>query len=114
MENKFSWEIIPFTERQYIYKGLLSLVQSNSGIGFCNNEQGHPAYAIGREGKFDYIAWGDSPEKNKLFKIMQALSLSLCESEIDESSETTDYVFDWSGFCHLAYAAYEKSKSNIN
>lgn len=96
-----------FSEMQMIYLGLLALVKSNSGKGFCNCDQGHPAYAIGRSGDYDHEQWGDSPEHNKLFQMMHALSVSLSEAELDGTSEIGDYVFSWSDFCRLAYAAYE-------
>ncbi len=102
---------LSFSERKLIYQGLLSLVKSNSGVGFANCDQGHPAYAIGRKGEFDYRMWGDSPEHNELFKLMHSLSVSLSESEIDSSSEILDYVFCWADFCQLAYSAYENAKT---
>ena len=101
---------LSYSERKLLYLGLLALVKNNSGEGFQNSDQGHPAYAIGRGGKFDYDCWGDSPEKNKLFGMMHTLSVSLSEAEIDSSSEISDYVFCWADFCHLAYGAYEKLK----
>ncbi len=100
-----------FSEKQLIYRGLLSLVNSNSGFGFQNNDQGHPAYAIGRSGQYDYAQWGDSPEHNKLFRLMHGLSVELSEAELDESAEIIDYVFCWADFCSLACAAYEKHKN---
>jgi len=103
---------LEFSEKAMIYQGLLSLVKSNSGIGFCNNNQGHPAYAIGREGKFDYATWGDSPDRNRLFKMMHRLSVELCKAELDGSSEIGDYVFSWSDFCNIAYASYERAKNS--
>ena len=101
---------LSFPERQMIYLGLVALVKGNSGIGFCNTDQGHPAYAIGRSGTFDYGQWGDSPEHNTLFKMMHTLSVSLSEADLDSSSEVGDYIFCWADFCSMAYAAYEKSK----
>ena len=106
--NPFS--SLSYSERKLLYLGLLALVNGNSGEGFHNGDQGHPAYGIGRDGKFDYEAWGDSPDHNKLFRLMHTLSVSLSEAEIDSSSEISDYVFCWADFCRLAYAAYEKSK----
>lgn len=101
---------LSFSDRQLLYQGLLSLVKSNSGVGFANSDQGHSAYAIGRKGDFDYEKWGDSPDRNRLFKLMHALSVSLSEAEIDSSAEVSDYVFCWADFCQLAYSAYEKAK----
>ena len=104
------FENFDFSEKQLIYQGLLALVKGNSGFGFCNNDQGHPAYAIGRKGEFDFEQWGDSPDANRLFRMMHALTLSLNAAEIDGSSEISDYVHSWSDFCSLAYSAYESAK----
>lgn len=100
------------SERRLIYLGLLTLVKSNSGYGFCNGEQGHAAYVVGRSGKWDYNTWGDSPEHNMLFKMMHTLSVSLVDSELDGSSEVSEYVFSWSDFCNIAHTAYEENKNN--
>lgn len=108
-EQSDPFERLSFSERQMIYFGLVSLVKSNSGVGFCNADQGHPAYAIGKGGEFDFQQWGDSPKHNKLFRMMHSLSVSLSEAEIDGSSEVGDYVFCWADFCQMAYAAYLKN-----
>ena len=105
-----AFDKLSHSERQLIYLGLLSLVKANSGYGFCNCEQGHAAYAVGRSGKWNYDTWGDSPEHNKLFKMMHTLSISLVDSELDGTSEVSEYVFSWSDFCNIAYAAYEENK----
>lgn len=99
-----------FDDKQLLYQGLLSLVTSNSGYGFANNDQGHLAYAVGRSGNFDYETLGDSPDRNRLFQMMHALSIELNVADIDGTSEVGDYVFSWADFCNLAYAAYEKAK----
>ena len=64
---------LKFAEKQMIYQGLLSLVETNSGIGFANNDQGHPAYALGRNGTINHDEWGDSPDANLLFQMMVSL-----------------------------------------
>lgn len=104
------FESLSFFDKQLLYLGLLSLVTSNSGHGFANGDQGHMAYAIGRNGKYNYETWGDSPERNRLFRMMHALSIELSAAEIDGGSEIRDYVFSWSDFCTLAYSAYEDVK----
>lgn len=104
------FEHFDFAEKQLLYGGLLALVKANSGVGFYNNDQGHPAYAIGRKGEFDFAQWGDSPDSNKLFRMMHALTLSLGAAEIDGKSEISDYIYSWSDFCNLAYSAYERVK----
>jgi len=103
---------LPFAEKLLIYRGLLALVERNSGFGFCNNDQGHPAYGIGRGGTADYEQWGDSPNHNILFKMMHALSVELSAAEVDNSAEISRYVFCWSDFCHIAYSAYERYNTN--
>ena len=110
MESDSPFSALTFSEKQLVYRGLLSLVTNNSGYGFCNNDQGHPAYAVGQSGKHDYKQWGDSPDHNRLFKLMHTLSVELSDAEIDGSAEIGDYIFSWSDFCHLAYAARNKPK----
>jgi hypothetical protein len=109
-DTKSPFESLTFSEKQLLYRGLLSLVTSNSGYGFCNNDQGHPAYAFGRSGQVDYKQWGDSPERNSLFKMMHTLSVELSAAEIDSTAEVSDYIFSWSDFCSLAFNAYEQAK----
>ena len=98
------------SDKRMIYQGLLCLVRSNSGVGFCNGDQGHPAYAVGREGKYDYQTFGDSPEHNRLFKMMHELSVALSEGDLDGSSELGNCIYSWADFCRIAYEAYEKHK----
>jgi hypothetical protein len=105
-----SFEGLSFSEKQLIYRGLLCLVTSNSGYGFHNHDQGHPAYAVGQSGEFSYQQWGDAPDRNHLFQMMHSLSVELSAAEIDSSAEISDYVFSWADFCRLAYSAYEKAK----
>jgi hypothetical protein len=106
------FEAFSFSQKQLLYKGLLALVKSNSGRGFANGDQGHPAYAIGRGGTFDYDKWGDSPDRNEMFQMMQSLSGDLCVGEIDGSSEIGEYVHAWCDFCEIAYNAYLDAKKN--
>jgi hypothetical protein len=104
------FDSLSFSDKQLVYRGLLCLVKSNSGYGFCNNDQGHPAYAVGRSGTVDHDQFGDSPERNHLFRMMHTLSVDLSAGEIDESSEIEEYVFCWADFCNLAYGAYQESR----
>ena len=105
------FEELSFSQKALIYRGLLCLVESNSGFGFANSDQGHPAYAVGRSGKVDSETWGDSPDRNTLFKMMHELSVELSGAELDNSSEIGQYVFSWADFYHIAYEAYEKAKN---
>ena len=104
------FEQFEMRDKVMIYQGLLCLVRSNSGVGFWNGDQGHPAYAVGREGKFDHQTFGDSPEHNRLFRMMHELSVALCGGDLDGSSEVGNYIYSWSDFCRIAYEAYEKHK----
>src|SRR6266513_3499845 len=108
--TKSPFESLSFSEKQLLYRGLLCLVTSNSGYGFCNNDQGHPAYAVGRSGQYDHKQWGDSPERNNLFNMMHVLSVELSAAEINNSAEVSDYIFSWADFCGLTYSAYERAK----
>jgi hypothetical protein len=108
--NSPSFDSFSFSQKQLLYRGLVALVNSKSGNGVCNNDQGHMAYAIGRDGTYDYEQWGDSPEHNQLFIMMHALSLDLSEAEIDGSAELSEYVFAWCDFCNLVYSAYQRGK----
>jgi hypothetical protein len=112
MNSQSPFGSLDFSEKQMVYLGLLSLVKSNSGVGFANRDQGHPAYVVGRNGTHDYAQWGDSPERNTLFKMMHSLSVELSEAEIDGSSEISEYVFSWADFCALAYEAYLEAKGS--
>ena len=102
---------LDMSQKQLVYRGLLALVKSNSGYGFCNNDQGHPAYAIGRSGKHDYRQWGDSPDDNRLFKMMHTLSVELNVADLDGTSEIAEYIYCWADFCILANDAYLKAKA---
>jgi hypothetical protein len=113
MKSNSSFENLSFADKQLVYRGLLCLVTSNSGYGFCNNDQGHPAYAVGQSGEHDSQQLGDSPDRNHLFQMMHTLSVELSAAEIDSSAEISDYVFCWADFCRLAYTAYERAKKKI-
>ena len=103
------FETLDYNTKLLIYEGLLKLVRSNSGEGF-HGDQGHPAYRMGRDGNVDYQQWGDSPEHNRLFKIMNELSLSLNSAEAEKPTNM-DYVFSWSDFCRMATDAYDNNRN---
>ena len=98
-------------DRYVLYTALLHAVESNSGIGFCNSDQGHLAYRVGaKEGKFDYESYGDSPERNRLFKMMHALSVRMNE-DAESFDSTLELIFSWQDFCRIAVTAYDKTKA---
>jgi hypothetical protein len=87
----------------------MALVNSNCGEGFANGDQGHPAYRVGREGKIHFETWGDSPDRNKLFQMMNELSVALNEAEMERPTNI-EYVFCWADFCRLATDAYDRKR----
>jgi hypothetical protein len=91
-------------ERVIVYKSLIHAINTNSGIGFVNKDQGHPAYRMGAVGEIDYSAWGDSPQENTMFDLVSTLSAVLGNSE-EPRIET------WEEFCILAVQSYEKANS---
>jgi len=86
-----------------LYKALVYAVTTNSGIGFHNSDQGHPAYRRGRSGDVDFNTWGDSPQNNELFQMVAALS-SLLGQSAQPSIKT------WEEFCVLATDSYQAAK----
>ena len=88
-----------------IYGALIHAIKSNSGIGFRNNDQGHPAYMIREDGSLPTEMgkiMGDSPDGNDLYKILHSLTASL-----GEIAHTP--IRSWSDFCRLAYDAHRES-----
>jgi hypothetical protein len=86
-----------------VYDALIHAIRTNSGIGFHNADQGHPAYLLGCEGKSDYHELGDSPEENKLYQLLIGLSESLGDS-------AQPPIRTWQDFCRLAVDSYKRSK----
>jgi len=80
------------------FRALVEMIESNSGVGFVNADQGHPAYAMGRRGKVDPVTGGDGPEDNCLFKLLQRFP--------PEHHEQIRDLRTWSKFCSLAFSAY--------
>ena len=38
-------------EKHMIFRALVRMIKTNSGDGFLNSDQGHPAYLLGAQGK---------------------------------------------------------------
>ena len=97
------------SERHLIYKALITLVETNSGIGFHNHDQGHPAYRVGaKDGASDIANWGDGPEQNTLFKMLVALGPD--ELAQHDPSVGPD-LSTWQKFCAFATEAYDRKHS---
>ena len=94
-----------FSAKYVLLRALLDQVRRNTGLGFHNNDQGHPAYTIGKSGKWDYNAFGDSPEHNSLYQMLKDLSEELKDCR---DFRHCDLVFSWADFCRLATDAYAK------
>lgn len=83
-----------------IYAALVHAIKTDSGIGFHNHDQGHPAYILGaKDGREDM---GDGRD-NPLFKMLVQLSETYGNS-------TGVPVRNWREFCQLAYESHCAAK----
>ena len=90
-------------EKELIFEALVRAIETNSGIGFHNSDQGHPAYRAGaKDGDKAAPIWGDSPEKNKLFKLLTSFDQEFLEYETRPDLST------WQKFCAFAVEAYDR------
>ena len=86
-------------EKYLIFKALVRMIETNSGIGFHNCDQGHPAYLLGADdGKVDPVMGGDSPEKNDLFELLASFDQAFHDNGPDLST--------WQKFCAFAVKAF--------
>jgi hypothetical protein len=105
------FENLDYSARETIYRGLLRLVKTNTGIGFLNNaDQGHPTYVLGAQGKPGICENDDNPEKNTLYKMMRELSETLKHDECDTLEVCENYVFSWQDFCKMATEGYQQAR----
>jgi hypothetical protein len=88
-------------EKYLIFKALTHSIRSNSGIGFHNSDQGHPAYELGAQGA-DSAAWGDSPERNCLFQLLTSFDPTYHEDEGPNLST-------WQRFCAFAVESHHRA-----
>ena len=111
MENLSSLNIQSYT---FLYKGLLALIDSESGYGFQNQDKGHPAYVMQPP---DYQKWGDDPQHNQLFQLLMSFKDKI-EQTIEKSGgswgdfdiKKEDVIKNWKQFCDRAIAAYKRHK----
>ncbi len=87
-------------EKELIYKALVHMIDSNTGTGFINADQGHPAYIAGASSRIDVGILGDSPGRNILFKLVSSLCEQLPGIEPDLST--------WEKFCSFATNAFNR------
>lgn len=96
-----------YIEKGLVYEGLIKLIESDSGHGFHNNDKGHPAYLIGKKGEYDYEKWGDSPDHNQLYKMLNHLSNQLKNQDV-ELGVQRKYIMNWADFCNLACEIHDR------
>ncbi len=90
-------------EKEIIFKALVHMIDSNTGTGFINADQGHPAYIAGASSRIysgETGKWGDTPERNILFKLVSSLCEQLPGIEPDLST--------WERFCSFATEAFNR------
>jgi hypothetical protein len=88
------------SQKVIVYQAFIQAIESNSGIGFANRDQRHPAYAMGARGIVDEPRWGDSPQNNDLYQMITAL-------EPDVRDEVGILITSWVDFCSFAIKAAE-------
>jgi len=94
-----------------IYRSLLDSVCANSGHGFHNGDQGHPAYRTGAQGELlSFGAIGDHPDHNHLYKMMRELSEALKDHP---ELRRPDLVLSWQEFCRIAVDSYDAAHKKV-
>ena len=89
-------------EKYLIFKALVRMIEINSGTGFHNLDQGHPAYRLGAIGEPDSVAEGEATEKSALFQLLKSFD----QWFHDEGSDLST----WEKFCAFAVASYDRSR----
>ena len=89
-------------EQMMIYESLIHAIKTDSGIGFENNDQGHPAYMVHEDGSTSN-GMGDSPEENRLYQLLRSLS-----EDFGERTHTP--IRSWVDFCRLASDGYQQAR----
>lgn len=85
-------------EKALIFSALVYAIKTNSGIGFHNGDQGHPAYMAGANND-DSETWGDSPDKNLMFKLLASFDRELHNPDLST----------WEKFCTYAVEARRRA-----
>ena len=89
-------------EKYLIFRALVRMIKTNSGDGFLNSDQGHPAYLLGAQGKVNPVAGGDSPEQNTLFKLLASFDQTY-HGVVPNPDLST-----WQKFCAFAIDAHNR------
>lgn len=92
-------------QKWLIFKALADSIAANSGRGFHNADQGHPAYRAGAAGDNSKVLnsemLGDSPEQNELFVLLESFHPDFHARGPDLST--------WQKFCSFATDAHDKA-----
>lgn len=88
-------------EKELIFRALVRMIETNSGTGFHNADQGHPAYVAGANG-VESRTWGDTAERNRLYRLLTSFPPQHHEEGPDLSN--------WQKFCSFAVEAYNRAK----
>ena len=92
-------------EKYLIFRALVRTIKTNSGDGFLNSDQGHPAYVLGAQDKVDAVMGGDSPEKNTLFKLLESFDQTY-HGVVPNPDLST-----WQKFCAFAVDANNRERN---
>lgn len=105
------FEKFNLTQKEIIYRALKAMVDSNSGIGFHNADQGNPFYVAGAGDLPKPFPDADGPDTNVVFKMLSELSRDFKKS--DYTGFTWWYDFsEWKSFCKFAVDAYNRNKGS--
>jgi hypothetical protein len=99
--------------KELIYQGLKALIEHGNEAGFVglhNNDPGHPVYvagALGIEGELNPKDPADSPERNRLFKMLSELSQDFI------ARHEQGYIWfrdlrTWRKFCYFVVECHQK------
>jgi hypothetical protein len=99
--------------KEYTYRGLKKIIESGDGFAFHNADLGHPVYHVGASNysteESRFWEYADSPDKNRLFKMLSKLSKQL--KTLNPNIETFIWWYDfseWKDFCKFALDVYNK------
>jgi len=105
------FENLSNTQVELIYLGLKSLIETKSGHGLVNGDGCHLAYLSGlKERDEKDHDFGDSPDKNAIYKMLYELSNKL-KKERDIESFRFEWWYDfkdWKTFCAFVVQNYQK------
>ena len=107
------FEKFPRYEMQCIFVGLKCLIETPDHWGhvFHNGDPGHSVYLMGAKGEENQWEYADSPERNKVYKMLSELSRHFKEVGDTEYNWWNDFS-EWQDFCKFAVETYKKVKGD--